>query len=57
MFTAVDEGVLITLLGQVAGSPAEHLVDALCSIIGLDKEVVLDNLTPKEWLDVVQATG
>lgn len=55
MFTAVDEGVLVTLLGKLLVVLPEHLVDALCSIIGLDKEVVLNNLTPKELLDVIQA--
>jgi len=55
MFTAVDEGVLVTLVGKLLVVLPEHLIDALCSILGLDKEIILTKLTPKELLDVIQA--
>lgn len=55
MFTSADEGAVVTLLGKLLVVLPEHIVDALCSIMGLDGDIVMNNLTPKELLDVLKA--
>lgn len=50
-----NEAVVVSLLGKLLIVLPEHLVKALCSIIGLDVETALDKLTPKELFDVVKA--
>lgn len=55
MFTTMDQSVLISLIGKLLIVIPEHIVDAACSIIGLDKDIAMNKLTPKELLDVVKA--
>ena len=54
-FSTADEAFAISLLGKLLVVLPERLIEVICQIIGVEKEIVLEQLTPKELLDVVQA--
>lgn len=54
MFTTIDQGVLIALIGKLLVVLPGHIVEALCSIIGIDVDTAMNKLTPKELMDIVK---
>jgi hypothetical protein len=53
-FTRADNDTVILLLGRLLVVLPEHIIDALCLVIGVDKDVVMNRLTPAELCDVVR---
>lgn len=53
--SGINRDEVIVLFGRLLTTAPEIIVDTMCSIIGIDSEFVLDELTPKEFLDVCQA--
>lgn len=52
IFRTVDEEEILPLLSRCLVSLPEHLIMAVCDIIGLDKGIAMNKLTPKELMDV-----
>lgn len=55
MLADADQNTMIVLLGKLLTVLPEHLVNAVCNIMDIDTEVAMNQLTPKELLDVFQA--
>ena len=52
--TSADEGFAISLLGKLLVVLPERLVEAVCEILSLDNDMVMNTLTPNELLDVLK---
>lgn len=52
-FSRADEEFAIALLGKLLVVVPEKLLEALCSMIGISTEVAMEQLTPKELLDII----
>ena len=52
-FARADEEFAIGLMGKLLIVLPEKLLEALCSMIGISTEVAMEQLTPKELLDII----
>ena len=53
-FARADEEFAIGLMGKLLIVLPEKLLEALCSMIGISTEVAMEQLTPKELLDIIR---
>jgi hypothetical protein len=54
ILTSTDQAMLMALIGRLIIVLPSHIVEALCSIVGIPIETAMENLTPKELKDVVK---
>lgn len=53
-FSRADEEFAIGLMGKLLIVLPEKLLEALCSVIGISAQVAMEQLTPKELLDITR---
>lgn len=54
-FTVGSQGALLEALTRLLTIAPEHVIDAFCAVLGVEKAVVMEQLTPNELLDVLTA--